>query len=334
MPDQVAKVINEMVEVTDKALTYTRTLISQLSPPVLPEFGLPMALHWLAEQVRQQNLSVSVQVKSEMRTIPEDHALLLFQSIRELLINCVKHAHTDEAAVTLEEVAGSLCIRISDQGAGFDVLASAHKHEQSPARGGFGLLNIRERMLSLGGKFELTSSPGQGTTATLALPLSDTAVQAVGQAYDHERAPVRTRGPSRVAANRSISADGSLVRVLLADDHAMVRQGLCSVLEQYSDIQVVGEAANGEEAVALAETLQPDVILMDVNMPKLNGVEATRRLTLKHPGVAVIGLSIDVAEQVEVAMIKAGAVAFMNKEAAVYELYQTIQTARRAGVHR
>ena len=108
----------------------------------------------------------------------------------------------------------------------------------------------------------------------------------------------------------------------------MVRQGLCSVLKQYSDIQVVGEAANGEEAVALADSLQPDVILMDVTMPKVDGVEATRLLKRTHPDVVVIGLSIYTTGQVETAMTEAGAVAFVNKEAAVDELYQAIQTAR------
>ena len=113
----------------------------------------------------------------------------------------------------------------------------------------------------------------------------------------------------------------------------MVRQGLCSLLKQYSDIQVVGEAANGEEAVALADSLQLDVILMDVTMPKLGGVKATRLLKLRHPGVVVIGLSIHTGGPVEAAMSEAGAVAFINKEAAVDELYQTIQTARRSTVH-
>ena len=198
-------------------------------------------------------------------------------------------------------------------------------------------------MLSLGGRFELESSPGNGTTATLVLPLGDSAVEssviashgsimeeAKGQAHNREQAPAMTTGQSRNTVEHSTSASGSTVRVLVADDHAMVRQGLCSVLKQYGDIQVVGEAANGEEAVALADSLQPDVILMDVTMPEVDGVEATRLLKRTHPDVVVIGLSIHTTEQVEAAMIEAGAVAFINKEAAVDELYQTIHTARRS----
>jgi DNA-binding NarL/FixJ family response regulator len=104
------------------------------------------------------------------------------------------------------------------------------------------------------------------------------------------------------------------------------------LLKQYGDIQVVGEAANGEEAVALAESLEPDVVVMDVTMPKLDGLEATRRLKLKYPGMAVIGLSMHGTGPVEAAMIKAGALAFINKEAAVDGLYSTIQTTRRSAV--
>ena len=136
---------------------------------------------------------------------------------------------------------------------------------------------------------------------------------------------------STVWLNRVQAANSSThsrIRVVVADDHAMVRQGLCGLLNQYSDILVVGEAANGEEAVALADRLQPDVILMDITMPKMDGIEATRQVTRSHPGVVVIGLSIHNAGQVEAAIKEAGARAFVNKDAAVEELYHTIHTAR------
>src|SRR6185295_12306938 len=106
-------------------LAYTRTLISQLSPPMLPDFGLPMALEWLKEQMQQYNLSIKVQIKTKMLKLSEECDLVLFQSIRELLMNCVKHANTHEASVTLEEVDGSLHIQVADHGRGFAVLELA-----------------------------------------------------------------------------------------------------------------------------------------------------------------------------------------------------------------
>ena len=175
MQPPLAEIISDAEEVTNKALVYTRTLISELRPAALSESGLPTALQRLTKQMQHHDLSVSLQVKTKIPKIPEDQALLLFQSIRELLFNCVKHADSHKATISLEQFDGSLYIQISDQGAGFE-LASANKNEHSPARG-FGLFSIRERMLSLGGHFELDSSPGKGTTATLVLPLSDSSVE-------------------------------------------------------------------------------------------------------------------------------------------------------------
>lgn len=99
------------------------------------------------------------------------------------------------------------------------------------------------------------------------------------------------------------------------------------MLDAYAGIQIIGEAANGEQAVALAGELQPDVVLMDVNMPGMNGIEATRVIKSAKPGMVVIGLSVQNAGQVAIAMKEAGAWAFLNKEAAVEDLYQTILAA-------
>ena len=324
-PPSVMKLLDEMQMATGQALAYTRTLISQLAPPVLQEFGLPMALQWLTEQMQQQALTVSLQVKTKTLTLPEDHELLLFQSIRELLINCVKHAATPEATVTLEVDGDVLTIQVADRGAGFDCLSFANRKSHSP-NSGFGLLSVRERMLALGGRFEMESSPGHGTMATLVLPLGEHAVVSSAMASHHVSMNDRQENHGAQVTENRIS---SKIRVLVVDDHAMVRQGLCGLLKRYSDILVVGEAANGEEAVASADTLQPDVILMDVTMPKMDGIEATRLLKRGDPNVVVIGLSIHTAVQVEAAMIEAGASAFINKEAAVEELYETIQTARK-----
>ncbi|MBA3752778.1 MAG: response regulator transcription factor [Nitrospira sp.] len=115
------------------------------------------------------------------------------------------------------------------------------------------------------------------------------------------------------------------MRVLLVDDHAVVRQGLRAILDGYADIDVVGEAADGEEAVASVERLLPAVVIMDINMPKLNGVEATAQIRARHPAISVIGLSVNAAGENAEAMTKAGAVTLLTKEAAVDELYKTIR---------
>jgi DNA-binding NarL/FixJ family response regulator len=117
------------------------------------------------------------------------------------------------------------------------------------------------------------------------------------------------------------------IRVLLADDHAMVRQGLRSVLECYSDLEVIGEAKDGDEAVASAAKLEPTLIVMDINMPKMDGITATRFIKAQNPQTVVLGLSIDVKDYQANAMKQAGAFEVLTKDQAVDELYETIQRA-------
>ena len=114
--------------------------------------------------------------------------------------------------------------------------------------------------------------------------------------------------------------------VMLVDDHAMMRQGLRSVLEAHDDIQIVGEASDGQEALAMVQELQPAVVVMDINMPRLNGIEATAQIKAQHPGVRVIGLSVNAGPNNREAMLQAGADMLLTKEAAVEDLYRCIQS--------
>lgn len=160
-------------------MTYTRTLVSHLYPPVLIDSGLPTALQLLTEQMEQRGLSVSLQLKSKIPALPEDQAILIFQSVRELLHNRLKHAHTQEATISLEQVGSSLHVTISDQGRGFD--ASTVTSRKTTASG-FGIYSIREQMFSMGGRFDIQSMTGKGTTSTLILPITQaTSLQESGQ---------------------------------------------------------------------------------------------------------------------------------------------------------
>ncbi|MBA2486621.1 MAG: histidine kinase, partial [Nitrospira sp.] len=142
MAPAVGKAVTDVDQVLDQALAYTRTLVAQLSPPVLKQFGLPTALKWLVEQMQQRELTVSLELKSETLPLPEDQAVLLFQSIRELLINIVKHAGTKQARIAVRQMDETLSITVSDQGAGFDLFADPAGSGSEPS---FGLFSIRER---------------------------------------------------------------------------------------------------------------------------------------------------------------------------------------------
>ena len=123
------------------------------------------------------------------------------------------------------------------------------------------------------------------------------------------------------------------IRILLADDHAIVRQGLRALLEKQPDMEVVGEAENGRKAFELARELLPDVIVMDITMPNLNGADATRQITREFPEVKVIALSIHSNKRFVVNMLKAGAAGYILKECLFEELVKAIRTVTGGGAY-
>jgi PAS domain S-box-containing protein len=326
VPTGVAEAMTEVQEVMDQALSYTRTLVAELSPPVLNEFGLPMAFKWLAEQMQQRGLTVSLELETTNVPLPEEPSVLLFQSVRELLMNILKHAGTPEATVGMRQAEGMLRITVSDQGAGYDLAAA----ETNLARG-FGLFSIRERMKALGGGFELQSAPGQGTTATLLLPVAHSMLPSVeltdepGWNSEGSNAPLdRVEAEMPPVSLAKSLPQPSAVRVLLVDDHLMLRQGLRTVVDGHPRLEVVGEAGDGLEAIDLARTLSPDVVVMDVNMPRCDGITATQRIKQEFPHIRVIALSMHNSSDMMERMKQAGASQYLTKESAAGQLCSAI----------
>lgn len=118
------------------------------------------------------------------------------------------------------------------------------------------------------------------------------------------------------------------IKVFLADDHGVLRDGLRSVLEAQPDIAVIGEAANGQEAVRLVTELKPDVAILDIMMPELNGLEAARQIQQQQPSVQIIMLSMHMADDHVLGALRAGARGYVLKEAASEEVIEAVRTVR------
>jgi CheY-like chemotaxis protein len=217
-------------------------------------------------------------------------------------------------------------IEVQDEGRGFDPLAMEAKSES----GHFGLFSVKERMQAMGGRLDVKSRPGEGATITMRLPLAKAKPDAAGMPIEKYAGATEAKDTSRGAIFHIPNPPfhpppGNTIRLLLVDDHTMVRQGLRSLLESYEDVVIVGEGSNGEEAIELVEQLRPALVVMDLNMPKKNGIEATARIKARWPETVVIGLSVQAGEEARRAILNAGGAVLLTKEAAVDELYRTIR---------
>jgi CheY-like chemotaxis protein len=172
----------------------------------------------------------------------------------------------------------------------------------------------------MGGRLNIQSSPGRGSHFLIVVPLSR-ALKPTPSPPDKASSTQHTE-TTIPRQDRPVS---STIRVLIADDHAVMRQGLSISLSQEPDIVIVGEAVDGKMALEKARNLRPDVVLMDLGMPQMNGIEATKRIHSELPKVRVIGLSMFGEEERANAMFQAGAVAYLSKSCSVDALTATIR---------
>ena len=337
-PDAQSQEIAALVkDLLKQAIDQSRSLSHELSPPVLSHGDLRETFEWLARQVQAKHgLTVHLNVGGGIE-LPSTLKSLLYKAAQELLFNVVKHAGVREARLRLRHRCGYVCLSVSDKGRGFDT------RERDKA-GGFGLLSVRERIKLLGGRLKVRSTKGKGSTFLIVVPdgqkpldrrqtTEDGRQKTVGvgpRAYPTSATP-GNHGVGFPNAEESRLGSRLPLRVLLADDHKIVREGIQCMLVGEPDIEIVGQAGNGREAVDLAYELEPDVVVMDVSMPVMSGDEATRQIKRHLPQTRVIALSMHDEAQVTDRMRSAGATAYLLKTAPSEELIAAIRGPKADG---
>ncbi len=320
--DEVARQsVQELRELLGESIEASRSIALDLYPPFLHDHGLTAALEWLVRWMEEKHgLKVHFVAEEGAEPQQEDIRSFLYQAVRELLLNVIQHAKVKEASVRLER-AGAKMIRITvaDDGVGF----AFDTMEKRPPEN-IGLMNIRERLRYLGGSVEVSSARGKGTRVRL-LVGSQAAVMPAPK-------PTGARGENgtgRRAAAKGGKTTGNKIRVLLADDHEVMREGLATLLREQPDVEVVAEASDGPTAVALARETKPDVIIMDVSMPGMTGVDAARQITAKNSKTRIIGLSMHDQANMAEKMLRAGAVAYLSKGGPADQLLAEVRRAAR-----
>ena len=301
----------------DEAIDAVRSLSLDTAPPVLRRERLPRALQWLGDWAAEKH-ALKVTVEADESADPEasDIRILLFESVRELLFNVAKHAHAREVVVRAHLSAdGMVQVSVTDDGDGFDPQLAVRdaRHVRS-----VGLYSMRERLTVLGGAMQIESAPRRGTCITLSAPRG---IQAPN-GNDETHGP-RTAPPALSPQKAATSTMGERLKILLVDDHALVREGLRQLISSRPQLEVIGEAVDGEDGIRQAHSLRPDVVVMDVSMPVLDGVGATKRLTAELPHIHVYGLSMRECGPVH-PIEAAGAVAYFSKRDCASKLVERL----------
>ena len=311
--EKFPEAVERIESILGEALQASRSLTIDLSPPVLQHGDLIGALEWLCSRLRDNHqFHVEFLAESRAESVSEDVRYLLYESARELLFNAVKHSGVAEAQMTLfQSDRDHLTLAIADRGQGFDPeeIKSRTADQMS-----FGLFSIQERLAYINGRMVVETTPNHGAKIMLTVPLQQANTATPEQKQDND-----ARDTMQVYSK-------SACRVLLVDDHKIVREGLAGLLRFEPNIEIVGEASSGAEALVLSERLAPNVIIMDVNLGDMDGIEATRRIIEQHPQVHVIGLSMHQEATVAQAMRDAGAIAFLTKGGPSEELVNAIRS--------
>jgi PAS domain S-box-containing protein len=300
----------KIIAILSESEKVTRSLNAQLSPNILYERGLKAGLRWLARKMGDMyNLRIDTHIDPSILVERDDVKVLLFESVREILFNAAKHAGTPSVSIRMfKENESRVWISVSDNGVGFNP-KHLFKNIRDDTR--FGLLSIRERLEIIGGKLKVESSPGKGSIFHLIVPAEK----------------VMEKFISEGGGGDMPFGEGEAIRVLLVDDHTVMREGLSSLLGSHSDIEIVGEAESGEEAVQKVRQLQPDVVLMDIKMPGMDGIEATTLIHSELPHIKIIGLSMFDEDDLVNGILSAGATVFVNKNEPASTLLAAIRNS-------
>ena len=250
-----------------------------------PQPGLG-SLDSLIDQVREAGLPVEVRIEGQQVPLPPGVDLSAYRIIQEALTNTIKHAGPATAEVVLRYGTSALKLEITDSGTA-----------TTPGTGtGHGLIGMRERITLLGGDL-VTGVPRRR----------------------------RLPGPRPPAADRGERNPAVTIRVLIADDQELVRTGFRVIVNAEPDLEVVGEARDGNQVIEAARRLRPDVVLMDIRMPNLDGIQATGRITAGDGSPRVLILTTFDLDEYVYHALRAGASGFLLKDAAADELLQAIR---------
>lgn len=308
----VSGAIEHSQELVAELTQEIRTMSYLLYPPLLEETGLAETILWYVQGLKDRSgLAIAVDIPTDFPRLSPDAELVVFRVVQEAMTNIHRHSHSKTAAIRISVADKSVLVEIRDEGQGIP----ADKLKQIQSRGlGVGIRGMRERVRQLNG--EMTIDSGQSGTSVLAVfPLDVVARE--------QKKPAAVEFAKVAIGERTGSA---VKRVLVVDDSALVRRAVCDLVSEQEHWRVCGEAATGAQTVERARELQPDVVLLDINLPDMSGIQVVRAIRSELPDAAILVISHHDPRLFLTGVLEAGADAFLDKARIGAELPQSLKT--------
>ena len=305
--------IKESREIVSQIGEEIRTLSYILHPPLLDECGLASAVHWYAEGFEKRSgIKLEVNIAPDLPRLPADAETTLFRVVQESLTNVHRYSGSLSAKIKVSNNSGEVRLEIIDYGHGSKT-GAARARLDGTAPLGVGIPGMRERLHQLGGGLTVDFATN-GTRVTATLPIKSAAET------EAEESGSRTSLNSRIH-----SAEDARRRILIADDHELMRRGLRGLLESHDEWAVCGEAVEGTEAVRKSTELKPDLVIMDVNLPGLSGIEAALQIRQEREAAKILFFTVHDSEEIIREIVEAGALGYVAKSRASQDLVEAVR---------
>jgi PAS domain S-box-containing protein len=293
------KLLRESMALAEQASKEIRDLSHLLYPAALDEMGLMTAIQWHAARTSEvTGIRISLDLHPNMPRLPREIEVALFRVLQESLENVRRHSGSPVAQVRLKPQQDQVTLEVRDEGHGAP--AGLLDASDNVTGLGVGVAGMRERLRQLGGLLEVESGP-TGTIVRATVPAS-------------------TRSDTENARR-----PGSSLGVLIVDDSPMVRRSVRELLSADPHLTIVGEAGDGHEAIQKAVELQPDLVLLDISMPEMNGLEASRKMGVVLPHIRILAFSQDDSRKTVQEARMAGALGYVLKSDAARDLMTAVR---------
>jgi two-component system NarL family sensor kinase len=318
--EEVNRLLVESIGLSNEVNKEIRTLSYLLHPPLLDELGLSSAVEWFSQGFENRTgIHVAVDIPSSFIRLAPDAEVALFRIVQESLANVHRYSGSATAFVRARSDAGDVRLEIGDFGKGMNE-DSKKTNRASVAPLGVGIQGMKERVRQLSGTLEITSQTGKGTLVTAILPISSRRAEASEYYQSSEIHVVQAEPTEEIIEN-----NGWRKRILIADDHDVLRRGIRTMLESDPTLEVCGEAVDGKDALEKTLAQAPDLVILDINMPIMNGLDVLRQIVRLKPQTKILAFSVHDSKQIVEEILAAGAHSYLSKATAGQHLVHEVR---------